>query len=918
MADVLCPIIVGRDEELATLNAAFDAAQRSEAGLVCITGEAGIGKSRLVRELIGIAKFRGAMVATGRAVPSGSATPYRPLTEALLQCLRDREIPSDPELIPWLPALGAIVPTLTAQTNASPQDISVAIRAEAVIQLLRRLAGANGLVVVLEDLHWADPDTLAVVEYLADNLAGARVLCVITSRDEESSQASEVIARLVRGNRASRLSIARLDAEFVAEMVRACIPSADDEVVDRLQRVTDGIPLLIEEVLASPGVPASFRETVRARFADFPDEERHVLLAAAIFGRYFDWRILPDASGQPPDVVIRALESAVDRQLLRIDGEEFFFRHALTREAIVERLLPPRRKELAANALRAIDNVHSTLEGTWRDVAADLALQSGDDERAATLLMASGQSAIGRGALATAINALRRSYGLGLLDAGPILVEALTLAGRIDEAVAVGADVINLIRVPSEIVDVHLRLANGAIAAARWPLASHYLDASRQLLTAHPDKAQEAWTAVLGAEVALASGDDERARQIASEVVSFAFADVEIRCQALEVIGRVERLTNRSAARVRFQQALSLAQNSDLPLWQVRAMHELGTIDMFEFAGVDRLLEARRSAEEFGALSTAAVIDLQLAAVRHCRFELAMAADHARSAVALGEQLALGQVRAKALAMLAENAAWRGDRGEMEGFIGQTIAAAPDDLMLAGFAWGARGMQELLHGDRTIAVENLGEAVDALAQLPHAEPACFRAMWPVLLASMDDKRARGAIQEAEQLGVASFNLNAGLLAYAEAILAGQGGDWASARRLASASEPNFVNCTAWADIARWLAAESAVLGAWDQPGWWLPGVSDRLSGHELFHLAHRCRDLAGGPQRWIGLGISAREADVLDLVVEGLANKEIAARLFVSPRTVEKHVESLLRKLGARSRTQLVGLVAVRSAATPT
>src|SRR5665213_2060045 len=214
--------------------------------------------------------------------------------------------------------------------------------------------------------------------------------------------------------------------------------------------------------------------------------------------------------------------------------------------------------------------------------------------------MASGRSAIGRGALATAINALRRSYGLGLLDAGPILVEALTLAGRIDEAVAVGADVINLIRVPSEIVDVHLRLANGAIAAARWPLASHYLDVSRQLLTAHPDKAQEAWTAVLGAEVALASGDDERARQIASEVVSLAFADVEIRCQALEVIGRVERLTNRSAARVRFQQALWLAQNNDLPLWQVRAMHELGTIDMFEFAGVDRLLEARRSAEEFG------------------------------------------------------------------------------------------------------------------------------------------------------------------------------------------------------------------------------------------------------------------------------------------------------------------------------
>jgi DNA-binding CsgD family transcriptional regulator len=347
-------------------------------------------------------------------------------------------------------------------------------------------------------------------------------------------------------------------------------------------------------------------------------------------------------------------------------------------------------------------------------------------------------------------------------------------------------------------------------------------------------------------------------------------------------------------------------------------MHELGTIDMFDHAGTERLGEARRAAGEFGALSTAAVVDLQLAAVGHSRFELDIAAAHARSALALSERLALGQVRAKALAMLAENAAWRGDREEMERFIGLATSAAPQNLMLTAFAWGARGMRELLHGDRSVAVEHLGRATVKLADLPHAEPACFRAVWPVLLASMGDRRAAEAVGEARRLGVGAFHLNSGLLTYAEAIIMGRTGDRATARRLAGSSEADFVNCTAWTDVARWLAAESAVSGGWDQPGWWLLGVGDRLAGYGLDSLANRCRDLAGGPQRWAGLGITAREADVLSLVVEGLANKEIAARLFLSPRTVEKHVEALLRKLDARSRTQLVGVAEARVQRTPT
>jgi hypothetical protein len=370
---------------------------------------------------------------------------------------------------------------------------------------------------------------------------------------------------------------------------------------------------------------------------------------------------------------------------------------------------------------------------------------------------------------------------------------------------------------------------------------------------------------VLAAEVALAQDELDHARGLAAAALSCP-ASPEVSCHALEVLGRVERLSDLGAARAHFEQALSVAREHDLPLWQVRAMHELGTIDMFDHAGTERLEQARQAAGEFGALSTAADVDLQLAAVGHSRFELDMAGEHARSALAVSGKLSLAQVRAKALTMLAENAAWRGDGDEMERFIALGAATAPEDRMLGAFAWGARGMRELLHGDRVIAVEHLGRATVSLADLPHAEPACFRAVWPVLLASMEDRRAAAAVREARRLGVGGFHLNSGLLVFAEAIMAGRSTDPGLARRLAVSTQPDFVNCQVWAGVARWLAAESAASHRWDQPDWWLAGVAGRLYEHGLVRLASRCEALSGGPQRWAGLAITDRESDVLSLV----------------------------------------------------
>lgn len=146
-----------------------------------------------------------------------------------------------------------------------------------------------------------------------------------------------MIRRLVASRSATQVRLSRLDPAFVAEMVRVCVPEANDSTVARVQSAADGIPFLVEEVLASPGVPVSFSDTVRARMSNFPEDERVVLSTAAIFGRQFDWQLVSDVVGHMPDVVtgtdvvVSALERGVKHQLLVVESGVFFFRHALTR-----------------------------------------------------------------------------------------------------------------------------------------------------------------------------------------------------------------------------------------------------------------------------------------------------------------------------------------------------------------------------------------------------------------------------------------------------------------------------------------------------------------------------------------------------------------------------------------------------------
>jgi len=908
-------VIVGRERELDALGQAVTAAAAGQGQCVLLVGEPGIGKSRLARQAVDWALERGGRLAAGRAAPGSTSTAYGPVANFLLQLLRNTPLPAGPGMAPWLPLLKPLLPTLIGG-RAAP-EVSPSLRGEAVVQLLGRV-GHRPLVVLLEDLHWADRDTVSLVEYLADNLSGLPALLVMTLRDSPVSAALEAAWRLRSLPWASYLALERLTEHQSAAMVRACRPGADDRLVGRIQATAEGVPLLVEELLASPGLPGDFKAGVDARLSALTSDQREVIEAAAVLGRHFDWQLLPAMTGLSEEVVGEAVAAGLKAMLLTSHGSALGFRHALTREAVLDSLVPPRQRQLALAGLGALTDAGTVLSGGDREVAIDLALRGGDRRRAGLLLLGSGRKSLAWGALATATDALRRAADLltGTLEQSEAeleLVAALALAGRVEEAAAAGARMVSRLgpdpHTASLRVEAHLRLAHAAVAASRWTMARHHLDEARRLTTAGSAPATAARANVLDADLAMAADQYGTARRLAEEVLRTAGVAAEVRCHAFEVVGRSHRLADLSAASAAFEAALVTAESADLPMWRLRALHELGTIELFDHAGVDRLLQARQGAEQMGAVSTVAVLDLQLSAAFTCRWDLGACDSHALSAIAIAGRLGLDQVRAKALAMLAGSASMRADLAETDRYASLALAARPDDQMLQGLCWGARGVALLLAGDAQASIEPWSRGMAILAGLPHAEPAALRALWPLVLAARADRRAQAAVDEAWRLGVASFALNRAMIGYAQAILAGRRGDQGRARQLVTEADTGWANCGAWADLARLIAAPAALSDGWADLRHWLGRAAAGFADRGLPAMARQCQGVAlhTGANPWPELGISAREADVLALVVEGLSNKDVAAELHLSPRTVEKHVESLLRKTGARSRTELAG-----------
>jgi tetratricopeptide (TPR) repeat protein len=362
---------VGRAAELSELERGLADAAAGRGRLYLLCGEPGIGKTRLCDELSGLAQARGLDVAWGRCWEAGGAPAYFPWL-VVLQALAERL--DDASLLGALGdgagALRELLPGLRGRLPVSALLSGTAEEARfrlchAVAQLLRSAARANGLLVVLEDLHAADEASLSLLGVLARELRATRALVVGTFRDVEARLTPEIGEALARVTReAQTLALARLDQRATQQLVSARLGARPDELPDAIFQRTQGNPLFIEEMLRlvqaqgesarlSGALPLGMREVIQRRLGRVAPPVRALLEVGAVSGDEVDAELLAEALGESTERVRGWLTAAVQAGVLVGSASPYRFSHALFREVLDADLGEQRRRELHAALGRA-------------------------------------------------------------------------------------------------------------------------------------------------------------------------------------------------------------------------------------------------------------------------------------------------------------------------------------------------------------------------------------------------------------------------------------------------------------------------------------------------------------------------------------------------------------------------------------
>jgi DNA-binding CsgD family transcriptional regulator/tetratricopeptide (TPR) repeat protein len=918
---VLCPIVVGRDAELALIDRALAEARRGRGGVVLLVGEPGIGKSRLTREAEQRARATAMRVLRGRATSTAIPSPYRPVIEALHPVLDDLERLDDPELAPHL---GVVRQFLGRTDNPDGHGFHQLLLFEAVGHLVAAVGRRDGALVVLEDLHWADSDTLALLDHLADDAPDRRALVLGTLRDDPGP-ALDLAEAMAARRAGTALRLVRLPPDGVERMVGAALHIDDvpRDLLDSLHDRAEGVPFVVEEMLttyvasgrdarAPAALPHTFRELARRRLAVLDDIARGVLFAAAVIGRTFDWSLLSDVTGLPREQVLAALHEAVRSQLVVADlggGFEmpFGFRHALVREAVLAELLPPELAQLSKTAADAIEARFPGLPDEWCGRVAQLREAAGNRTAAARDLQEAARRAIGRGALGSAIDMLEHARTLTATDRWHTigidrqLIDALSLAGRIDRLREIGDMASRFIEEKRRIApfatlargEVHLRIARAVAAAGDEAGADEHLDQARDYLQQTGE--QPIWAALRAfeAERALARGDVIEARAAAEEALAITEREPshldEVVGDALSVAGRASLAAgDADGALELFGRAHDSARR---PLQRLRALLDVGTARALLDGSTDALEEVRAVAAEYGALDYGVRADLAVAATLVDRFDLGAAGEHTQRCIDQSRRYHLS-VLPDALVLEARRLALTADLAGARVLLHEAgLRDAPDAALTAAVI---SLLDEDLDGAReALRTVRFGVGAGLTALL------AARAGTAAPLVPVAGPVAEGLRRHAAAIGAK----DAGRFHQADGVLAAF--PW-------------------WRHIARRVAAESAIEARWGEPALWLRESLAFFEGAGHDRTVQACRSLlrrsgAPVPRKGRGdsrvpealrrLGVTSREMDVLRLIAEGLGNRQIGERLFLSPRTVETHVASLMRRLDVSTRADLGAMI---------
>jgi ATP/maltotriose-dependent transcriptional regulator MalT len=959
---------IGRHREIDLLSRLLESATAGLTHVAVVAGEPGIGKTRLIDAIARRAAQGGMVVLHAGAWEAQGMPPYLLFLEALGPYLRDQDdatvqrlFGSDPEpLVSLLPEFAARVALPPAVLKNQPAEYARRRLLSGVADMVAAIAKERGLLLALDDLHWADAASLDMLCYLIRAQGQARLLVVGAFRAGEAATNPALERTLVELNHLrvlTNLPLGPLDLEAIGTLAGAQLQGSIEPALKvALHQQSEGNPFFAEEILrdwsetghlqrvdsssdmwrrvvpSSPSIPATISAAVRQRLARLAPETVDLLRLASVVGRAFDSDVLSSLASADPEHVERHMTDAVRARILHDAGDSVFhFAHDTIRECLYTEVTAVRRRRLHAAIGEALERRGTTGSRHLADLAFHFT-RAGDRARGATY------------ALAAADRALASSAGA---EAQALYTDALALTDAGKHSVR---------------GSVAVRLGNAALLAGDIKTAAVAFEQA-------------------GTEM-VAAGDD-RAAADAAHRLGQAWARVEEHARA-------ERA---------YRQALRLLESSDAdPPLEVRVLVDLAALLGMSLGRNDESLAvARRALRDAGALAEPTL----LVGARRTLGNLLVRANQLPAGIKLLEQ-ALADADAlddpvegtECCAGLNMAYGWYGDlhRAEVVSRRREVLARRTRDPFQLRHVHAVRAMAAFDQGDLDTAEQLLAEARSQVEGVDSPEPlaflqlsealACrargthaqalglmleamqrFRAMGPgitawyigdlamVQAAAGDLNGARATIAEAEDLlsGYSSDSMVVGeTLTYACEAAARIGdtqtlirleprlrpfggqnhdflvdrllghialvrGDTASAERLLAMAEDLARAAPFPPELARVQEAQADL--ALVRPG----GASGRAAAHTLLSAALTGLETVGflddagrvrekldaikpAPTVSVVAGLSPRELDVVRLVAAGYSNRQIAAELVVSEKTVINHLTSIFNKLGVENR----------------
>jgi DNA-binding CsgD family transcriptional regulator/tetratricopeptide (TPR) repeat protein len=968
------PALVGRAAELALLDELLAGARAGAPALCVVSGEAGVGKTRLARELERRAAAAGMLCLRGQCLAlAGGEFPFAPL----VGIFRGLAAARGPAALEALDAGARRLLQLQAAGPGDGEPPAPAIVHASVVEALRRLAATEPAAILVEDVHWADESTRDFLQVLVRGLSEEKLLVLATFRTDElpgEHPARALLAEMARWERVCSLELGRLSREQTARQLEAIAGhEVAPEALQAIHARAQGNPFLAEELWAAragagqDAIPASLGDALLARVRRLPADTQAALRLLAVFGRPVGAELAAVAAaaadkpaGSDPDTTAAALRRAADAHVL-VPGEggrTLTFRHALVREALYGELMPGEREALHRSVAEALA---ATSGG---GVAAELAYHHLAAGRRPAALVAS---------IDAGLEEVR-------LTAYPEALAHFERALELWESVEPDAD-------PAlDRADLHREAAEAARLVGEYERAIEHCRAALEHLDVTRDPVRVACVyALLGR---FQSWDAERSLAELDRALALLGPDpaAEHACVMTTQSLMLGLLGRRAEARDRAGEALAAAEAAGAEREACRARSELGLAQAFmgDLEGGERSLRAAlQAAEELRAAEEVARGWTYLAELERLRGRsraaLAAMQEGRHRAVALGASASWGAFMA---VLSADDLFHLGFWDDLDALLETTAsvnAGRPGAVawpLVAGQLALARGEVEeaaallerarecALRGVTTELLPHVGAALAEL-ELARGDAPAARARvaemlkligghedvinTPVLYGAGARAEAQIAVRALRSRDAAAAKAAREraheLTASLAALVSSAPGDRPPPRAAAclEQAKADLAPPGAPAAAAQWARAAAA----WEALGHPYPAAWARLRHAELLltgrraqRRASRSLELAHAHAARLGatvlladiealarrarvpvaaaparpdkddetLGLTPREAEVLRLIADGLTNRQIGEKLFITPKTAGLHVSRILAKLNVDSRVKAAAL----------